>query len=329
MEIDFYQIAQTYFRGTVTAEDEVRLSAFLKESEANRALFRQWENEWKQIAKAEASAKTQAAWAKMRQQMYDEYKAKPSNPIIVNRKLSNRKWYYAAAAVALLLFGCALWLFIPSIPDAPFIAQTAAHETQTVTLPDGTEVTLNSLSYLACADDFNKTDRRITFEGEAVFNVIQDTERQFIINVGDYNVTVLGTHFNLSAYPHDGNYTLALISGSVKVKYLQDSVIVHPDEQVRFDLQTETFTVQPYKAMMAAAWVNNRIEGNMSLHDLARKLERLYDVDIAFADTALAQETVYISLSDEESFLDVCEAIETLLPVRIEQTDNHYLISAQ
>ena len=63
---EFYQIAQQYFRGTISAADEVRLSAWLKESDKNQMLFHIWEDEWRKQARSQASAKTQAAWEKLK-----------------------------------------------------------------------------------------------------------------------------------------------------------------------------------------------------------------------------------------------------------------------
>lgn len=336
MNIDFYKIAQSYFQGTITAEDEKLLSQFLQESEDHRVLFKQWSDEWHDTAKTQASAKTQAAWMRLvESQKKTEQGDRTENnqPARAKRRSispQRKYWYYAAAAVALLLIGSAIWLFKPDQIETPYMAQTERHEQKTVTLPDGTQVTLNGGSTLACADDFGKKDRRINFEGEGVFEVQKDARKPFVIQVGDYSVTVLGTHFNLSAYQQDNAYTLALIEGSVKVKYLQDSVMMQPNELLRFDRQTSTFEKEPFQASTADAWTHGRLEfDNILLLDLAPKLERLYDVKIQFADSQIAMEQVYISISSDESFADVCAALETLLPIDIAGDNDGYMISAR
>ena len=324
MDIDFYKLSQNYFQGRITDREEKLLHQFLKESEQNRALFQQWEAEWRNNAREQASAKTKAAWERMAAQMQTEAKA---NSSAVRRK---RGLYYAAAAVGLLLIGCALWLFLPKAPVKPFMAETAPHEQKAFTLPDGTQVTLNGSSTLTCAADYGQRDRNITFDGEGVFDVQKDAAKPFIIHIGDYSVTVLGTQFNLSAYKEDGAYTLALIKGSVKIKYRQDSVMVQPNEQVRFDKQTATFLKEPIKAALADAWTEGRLAfENIPLQDLANKLERLYDVRITFVNPQIAQERVYISICTDEPFDDVCAALEALLPIVIQGQNSDYLISNQ
>ena len=334
MDIDFYKIAQTYFQGKITDEDEKLLSRFLQESEQNRSQFRQWEAEWHNTAQKQASDKTNDAWRRMMEVQNAEGKNEDSvvsSKVEKDTTVKKRYWYWAAAAaVALLIIGGALWMLLPKDPQRPFIAQTALHEQQTVTLPDGTQVTLNGGSTLTCANDFGKRDRRITFEGEGVFDVQKDAKKPFVIQVGDYNVTVLGTQFNLSAYQQDEAYTLALMEGSVKIKYKQDSVMVKPNEQVRFDRESATFAKEPVQAADADAWTEGRLSfENIPLRDLARKLERIYDVRISIADAQVAGEPVYISISTEESFADVCAALEALLPISIQEQNGIYTIANQ
>lgn len=336
MDIDFYKIAQSYFQGTITDEDEKLLSRFLQEGEQNRSLFQKWEEEWRDVARKQASGKTADAWKRMMErQQKEEMPVKEEVPklheVVDQQKASKRRFgYWAAAAVALLLIGSALWLFLPKDSHEPFLAQTAPHEQQTVTLPDGTQVTLNGGSTLTCANDFGKRDRRITFEGEGVFDVQKDAKKPFVIQVGDYSVTVLGTQFNLSAYQQDEAYTLSLMEGSVKIKHKQDSVLVSPNEQVRFDRETATFAKEPVQAADADAWTEGRLAfENIPLRDLAHKLERIYDVRISIADARVANEQVYISISTEESFADVCAALEALLPISIQEQNEIYTIVNQ
>lgn len=315
MDIHIYEIAQSYFRGTISAPDEVRLSAWLKESDKNQMLFHIWEDEWRKQARSQASAKTQAAWEKLKAQTQQASVIQPLKPQqTVIRPL--RRFYYAAAAVALLVFGVALWLLVPTRTGEAFIAQTAEQETQDLALKDGTEITLNPSSSLACAADFGKKTREVLFEGEAKFSVAKDAERPFIIRTGDFSVTVLGTEFILRAYSTDSIYTLQLTSGKVKVQYLQDSLFAETGDMVQFNTVTKQFR-------------KNLEASNILLSDLVNRLERLYDVRIEVGDTALAHETLFISINTDDSFEDVCAALETLLPVVIEKEEDHYRLAAQ
>ena len=298
-----YDIAQKYFRGTIIAKEERRLSAWLKD-DAHMRLFREWEAEWHVQAKAQASERTKAAWAKLTK----------SQPII--QPLNRLRWlrYAASVAVVAIIGGLAWWLW-PSSEQA-FIAQTGAQEQQNLALKDGSEIVLSESSSLAYAADFGKKKREVLFEGEASFRVAKDAERPFIIHTGDFSVTVLGTEFLLRAYPTDSIYTLQLTNGKVKVQYLQDSLLAETGDMVQFNTNTKQFR----KKLEAS---------NILLSDLVNRLERLYDVHIEVGDTALANETLFISINTDDSFEDVCAALEALLPIVIEQEEDHYRLAAQ
>ena len=189
---------------------------------------------------------------------------------------------------------------------------------------------MNSLTTLACAEDFGKTDRQLTFDGEAVFHVAKDADKPFIIHVGDYSVTVLGTTFNISGYTTDNAYTLTLREGSVRIACQEESVVLQPHEQARFDKADGTLSVEQVRAESAAAWLSGRLEfEHIALEDLVHKLERNYDVRIRFADEAAKHEQVYISVSTDDRFEDVCSALEALLPVVISRQDDVYVIAHQ
>ncbi len=307
---EYYDIAKAYFRGTISAADEKRLSEWLKEDK-HALLFRIWEDEWRKQAKAQASERTKAAWAKIAKSQ--ELKAN-SQPTI--QPLSSLRWlrYAAAVAVFAIIGGLAWWLW-PSGEQA-FMAQTGAQEQQNFALSDGSEIVLNESSSLAYAADFGKKTREVIFEGEASFSVTKDEERPFIVHTGDFSVTVLGTEFMLRAYPTDSIYTLQLTSGKVKVQYLQDSLFAETGDLVQFNTVTKLF--------------RKKLEANnILLSDLVYRLERLYNVRIEVGDTALANETLFVSINTDDSFEDVCAALETLLPVEITQEEGQYLISAQ
>ena len=307
---EFYNIAKAYFRGTISAADEKRLSEWLKEDK-HALLFRIWEDEWRKQAKAQASDRTKAAWEKLAKQSQIT-----NDKSQITRPLTSLTWFRYAASVAVfaIIGGLAWWLW-PNAQE-PFMAQTNVQEQQNFVLSDGSEISLNESSSLACAENFGKKTREVLFEGEASFSVAKDAERPFIIHTGDFSVTVLGTEFILRAYPTDSIYTLQLTSGKVKVQYLQDSLFAETGDLVQFNTVTKQFR----KKLEAS---------NILLSDLVNRLERLYDVRIELGDTALANETLFISINTDDSFEDVCAALEALLPIVIEQEEDHYRLSAQ
>ena len=104
-----------------------------------------------------------------------------------------------------------------------------------VQFPDGTVVVLNENSRISYNADFGTTRREITLEGEAYFNVAKNAGAPLIIHVRNVDIRVLGTAFNVKAYPKDKNVETSLITGKVEVslrKYPQRPVLLKPNEKI-------------------------------------------------------------------------------------------------
>lgn len=103
-----------------------------------------------------------------------------------------------------------------------------------ITLPDGSEVWLNSSTLLLYPSDFTGENREVYLVGEAYFNVRKQPEQPFIVRTKAMRVEVLGTEFNLSAYPDREKITTTLTEGSLKIYPGNPSVkpsILKPNEQ--------------------------------------------------------------------------------------------------
>jgi transmembrane sensor len=108
--------------------------------------------------------------------------------------------------------------FISGSPPQQLTATTPRGGTYQVTLPDGTKVWLNADSKLEFPSKFGKNEQRIVrLSGEGYFEVSKDKAHPFVVQTDKQEVTVLGTHFNISAYRDEVNTMTTLLEGSVKV----------------------------------------------------------------------------------------------------------------
>ncbi len=102
-----------------------------------------------------------------------------------------------------------------------------------MTLPDGTRVFVNALSKLEYPAVFDKGSRRVKLTGEAFFEVTHDSGNPFVVETFACDVEVLGTTFNVEAYPESGKFLASLVSGKVKVTdhASHNSVVLRPNQQ--------------------------------------------------------------------------------------------------
>ncbi|MDX9812112.1 MAG: DUF4974 domain-containing protein [Bacteroidales bacterium] len=152
------------------------------------------------------------------------------------------------------------------------------------TLPDSSNGMLNSGSSLAYSLPFDK-NRHIELEGEAWFEVAHLENNPFEINTGSSIIRVLGTKFNVSSYPGDNFMEVVLDEGRVEVmdSLLKEKIIMVPDERLILQDGKSSITfVDPEKYI---AWKEGELvfRGDF-MPEVARRIERWYNVDLVVAD---------------------------------------------
>ncbi len=201
-----------------------------------------------------------------------------------------------AASVALVL-AAGLWLYLARIPaEIHYLTATAKRgERITVTLSDGSVVQLNAESSITYPEEIAVADERtVQLSGEAFFEVARDESKPFVIRSGNLVTTVLGTSFNIRAYPNDETFAVTVATGKVKVEAANDqdqktvSELLVPGEQALFEQSTAKITRKSVDPEKHLAWKEGTIllEG-ASLQEATDILGRWYDVEFVFENPAL------------------------------------------
>ena len=152
-----------------------------------------------------------------------------------------------------------------------------------LTLSDGTRVWLNAASSLTYPEVFQDRERVVELTGEAFFEVKPDTALPFIVKTQGMRVKVLGTTFNVKAYPDELKLYTTLVEGKVEVfsDYLHRGVMLYPGEQAVSDsseIQKRQVNVQPY-----ISWKEGKfVFINAPLGEICKQIARWYDVDVFY-----------------------------------------------
>lgn len=151
-------------------------------------------------------------------------------------------------------------------------------------LADGTQVWINSSSNFEFPSRFSGKERRVRLSGEAYFEVTKDAEKPFIVEVGDKNVQVLGTSFNINDY--NGSFTTTLVTGRVEVHVGQQDYILDPSMQIK--VENENVTLAKVDTREFVSWKDGLfVFKNQCLHEALNTLSRWYDVDVCYEDQEL------------------------------------------
>ncbi len=150
-------------------------------------------------------------------------------------------------------------------------------------LADGSKVWLNSETVIKYPVSFGGNTRDVYIQGEAYFNVAHDKSKPFFVHSGNVNVKVLGTRFNVSAYPEEDILQTTLVSGSVKVNKGNSDVILKPSYQYSFNKLTGESEVRKVDTDLYTSWVDGKFYfKGFTFEDVVRKLERWYDFEMFY-----------------------------------------------
>ena len=192
-------------------------------------------------------------------------------------------------------------------------------------LADGTKVWLNADSELHYPTRFGGI-REVELHGEAYFEVAKDDAKSFIVRTENCEVSVLGTHFNVSAYNGEPVFT-TLAEGSVQVNSGDQSVRLRPNEQAIVEKDDHSIHTQEVEAVRYIAWVNGRfVFRNTPLEDVVKQMERWYDVNIQFAADSLAAKRMAGVVYRNERLEFAIRTIERVTGVVFEQRPEGYLV---
>lgn len=210
----------------------------------------------------------------------------------INKKLFTQPSLYrwsVAAAVLLLVIGIASWGWFFSSPNPTMMnsttqwlsASATQGETLTLTLPDGSTVTLNSGSSLRYPSAFTTEKREVQLDGEAFFEVTSNPKKPFIVKTEILTTEVLGTSFNIEAFPSQNEARVTLVTGKVRVQAGAQQCELHPSQQAVFHKTTQQIQVQTVATNDFTDWKEGILRfRESSLPTVVQKIEKHYGVQI-------------------------------------------------
>ncbi|WP_343692919.1 FecR domain-containing protein [Chitinophaga sp.] len=191
---------------------------------------------------------------------------------------------------------------------------TAKGQTFKVDLPDGSSVWLNSASSLTYSTNLaNAALRSVRLTGEAYFKVAKNTEHPFVVKIAGHEVRVLGTEFNVNAYPNDDAETTTLINGSVRLSTSTQQITLVPGEQG--SVSNGKIEKSAANVYAATGWKSNEfVFASQDIRSIMKMISRWYDVDIIYEGN-VTTEKISGSISrfaDLHSVLNILQATGTV-----------------
>lgn len=187
---------------------------------------------------------------------------------------------------------------------------TGNGETWHVNLPDGTTVWLNAASSIKYPSSFRgKAQRRITLIGEAFFRVAPDAQHPFIVQTDKQETEVLGTSFNITAYPDEQLTYTALVDGSVRVTAGGKQQVLQPGEGTL--LNDGTLIKQKANLEEVTAWRDGYFNFyDQDMESIMRSIARWYDVEVVY-EGKMTTERFNGAISRDKSIHSILSLLES------------------
>ena len=188
-----------------------------------------------------------------------------------------------------------------------------------LTLSDGTRVWLNSETSIQYPVVFGTKERRVFIQGEAYFEVAKDAKKPFTVQFMSSSVTVLGTSFNIRAYPEEKQSQTTLAEGSVRIYSPGSSMLLKPGEQAEVKALSGEMVKKEVEVKTFTSWKDGRFVFEQEpLENIMRTLERWYDIRVIFRDEGAKRISLSGNLKRYGDFSQVMNMLQMTGDVRFE-----------
>ena len=153
-------------------------------------------------------------------------------------------------------------------------------------LADGTRIWVNSESKIKIPSVFTDKERVVQLSGEAYFEVAKDAKHPFRVEVKGQTINVLGTSFNVRAYPNRNQVQTTLSTGQILLITGNNRSVLNPGDQCNYNESTNQLTVNKVNPVSYSSWKEGRYEfQNEDLVEVFKVVERWYDVEIHYKES--------------------------------------------
>jgi transmembrane sensor len=254
-----------------------------------------------------------------------------------NKQTLTRKiyrWYSVAAAILLvpLLIAGGIWFTKEPAVEKVYVAENPISSTIhaplgsriSFELPDGTQGWLNSGSSLEYQLPFSN-NRQVAIQGEAWFDVANDASNPFEVTAGNSIVKVLGTKFNLNAYPEENYVEVVLEEGKVEFAVPENSCAVELKPNERLIYNNDSVHIAMTDPSKYSAWVEGKLMFRSDpMPEVARRIERWYNVEVELVDKDLKKDIIRGTFLDD-SLEDVLRYVSMTSAIRYRIIDRKIL----
>lgn len=281
----YIKLLQKELSSGLSPSEKTSLNDWLNQSSENRLIAKSIRKGWElsEGYSKDLDVDLEADFSKLNARINE------SETKVIQMKPS-RRWLNIAAAVLVLvasIFGISRYLQ----EDLNWVSlSTSEYENKSLTLLDGTVISLNQNSFFEYPENFNSKERRVKLTGEAFFEVEHNPDHPFIIEGKNGETTVLGTSFNVRNYDFERKTIVTVRSGKVRFspKGTDQKIDLVANEKTVFDVKKGTLIRSEDKRLVDLNWYSKTFDFNdIPMQQALEEIGKAYDVELSIENKNL------------------------------------------
>ena len=310
-----------YLTGFATEDERMEAEKWMNSGEENRNYFEKFKSVYETSSKMKEYQKidTESSLKSVKQRID-----------FGSQKTKIRPLYMAVRIAAVLIIALGLFfIFKDNATDQiahSMVKLESLESLKTVSLPDGSVVTMNAASVIEYPENFDGNERRIKFKGEAYFEVAPDKSKPFIIETERSETRVVGTAFNLKAVTGSETESIVVTEGIVEFSGKTEKT-TKPVRLVKGDKGVLTSELKSEKNLDAnfMAWKTGALVfDNDNLVKALKVMSEFYKLDLQLRDSVLSDYVISGRYEKSLSSGELQEVLEMVLNVDIEKKGETY-----
>jgi len=323
------ELLARYLSRECTTQEYIEVESWLRISEEHVEQLKSYERIWvdaQQLNKLDIEFDSALDWSVLQNRIEaEDLSVEEQTPILITSRATalnrNISYFSRIAAILSLVFlvgfyGSQFFVQVPTEQNEAVLKEISMKKGQrgSVTLSDGTLVSLNSESSITLPDRFKSDVREVYLNGEAFFEVAKNEEKPFKIYVNGTVIEVLGTSFAVRAFPDDESVRTTVVEGLVSFRSqdedISEGVLLSAGDLGEFNLKRKKISkefienLDPY-----ISWKEGYLTFEQaSMTEVRKQLERKYDIEVVFEDSNIE----FLELTAELKSRSLRNVLETI-----------------
>lgn len=309
-----------YLVGEATPSEHQQVQEWIEAGEENRQYYEQFKKIWDGSINAISprNVDEDAAFARLQYRI----KNTPAVPEGETRPIRRINWLAIAASLILV---CAAGYFAANyFGRVSVINLQSNNRVLTDTLPDGSVITMNTLSQFSYPNRFKEATRTVSLQGEAFFKITPDKTKPFIIKVNGVTVRVVGTSFNIKS--RNGKTEVIVATGIVNVSRDKNSINLNPGEKTVVLKSGDSFSKVNTRGNLYSYYVNKELVCDQTpLSELVAALNEVYGSHIIIANHAL-DKLPYTTVFKDQSLDQILSVVSETFKITVEHKGSKIIL---